>query len=76
MTQQIYGDNWKTLNKWKTNMEKVLPSVEHEEYLSTILIGNLKQIYSLKEVKDFTSLHYIYKQVLGRGQDSTSFCHK
>jgi hypothetical protein len=45
-------------------MEEVLPSVEHEEYLSTILIGNLKQIYSLIELEDFTASHYVYNRYM------------
>lgn len=49
-----------TLNKWKTNMEEVLPLVEDEEYLSSILSDHLKWIYSLTKVEDFTASHYVY----------------
>lgn len=42
-------------------MESVLPLVEDEVYLSTILSDHLKQIYSLTKVEHFKIVHYIYR---------------
>lgn len=41
-------------------MEEVLPLVEDEEYLSSILSDHLKWIYSLTKVEDFTASYYVY----------------
>lgn len=47
MTQQFYGQNRETMNKWKASLEGKLPLVKVEITFSPSLPLILKQMYSL-----------------------------
>ena len=43
-------------------MEGLLPMVRHEDYLARILGYNLKRVYRMVELEDFTGSHYLYNR--------------
>lgn len=62
MAQQFYSQSHQTINKWKMSLEKILPLVQNEVYLSNALSCNLRGTYYLDRLKDFTNSHYIYNK--------------
>lgn len=62
MAHQFYGQSCKTVVKCKGSLEYLLPSLKHEDYLAMVSSCNWKQVYSMIEIKDFTSSHYVYNR--------------
>ena len=62
MAQQFYGQNQETRANWKRSLEELLPMVRHEDYLARILGYNLKRVYRMVELEDFTRSHYLYNR--------------
>ena len=62
MAQHFYEQNSDTRAKWKKSMEDLLPVVKHEDYLARVLGYNLKRVYRLPELEDFTGSHYLYNR--------------
>ena len=60
MAQQFYGQSHETIARWKPNIEGMLPSLKHEDYLTMVLSCNLKPICCLAEIEEYTSSHYVH----------------
>ena len=62
MSQQFYSPGRETVIQWRANLEAVAPVVRHEEFLEKVLSFNLRRVYNVAQVDDFTASHYLYNR--------------